>query len=257
MLRFLGRPLRDAVRPQRVLQGKSLIASIQQTAEPKIKLGRLLEISGVCGGIWVCASQIPPVTSVFLLALLATHLNVSEKIRKFLFFGVLARNVVAVDVLEEQPDRLQLDIFTDAGKRRLTLVLDSVVPENAERILFRDLVDLGTLRFPTSADAEDARILERLTTENLVIIEEESEISNPENHKAFRLSDVNKEKLKALQKRIPRWLKDKLTGEEILEKQANQQLFLGALTVGIASVLTVRTLSTAEPHSPAVVSHSE
>ena len=197
-----------------------------------------------------------------LLGLLGTHLTISEKIRKFVFFGVQDRNVLEIEVKEETAEKLDLELFTDVGKRRVVLILDEALPENSDCVLFKDMIGLGAVRFTTAAEAEDAansgaaagtsseglRILERLRTENFVILEETSEIVFPETGKNFRLKDITKEKVEAMEQRMPPWMRGRMSGDLLIEKQANQQLFLGALMVGVAAVVSAKAaMSRAAP----------
>ena len=251
---------------RRILIGKSLIPAIEE-AQRKIAIGRGLEIFGVCGGIWASAGVLSPATAALCLGLLGTHLSISEKIRKFLFFGVMARNVTALGLAQETNDKLDLEISTDAGTRKLALVLDSELPENSHRVFISQMINLGLLNFAntpatttttttTEAEAskgedearvdEGLRILSRLETENFAILSEESEIVFPETGKNFRLQDITQEKVKTMEQRMPVWLKNKMSGQDLIDSQANQQLFLGALTVGVAAVLTAKAVKPAE-----------
>jgi hypothetical protein len=232
----------------RILTGKSLKPLITQS-QAKISFGRGLEIFGVCGGIWTSAATLAPVSALMFLGLLGTHLTISEKIRKFVFFGVQARNVLEIEVKEETGEKLELEIFTDVGKRRLVLVLDEAIPENSDRVLFKEMISLGALRFNEEDGAAEAhRILERLKTENFVILEETSEIVFPETGKNFRLQDITREKVKTMEKRMPLWMRWRMTGDSLVEKQASQQLFVGALTVGMAAVVSAKSPAESSEH---------
>lgn len=222
----------------RIVTGQSLKTLITQS-QAKITVGRRLEVVGVCGGIWASAATLAPVSAVMLLGLLGTHLTISEKIRKFVFFGVQARNVVEIQVKEETEEKLHVEFFTDVGKRTVVLVHDEALPESRSRVLFKEMMALGAVRFSTPSE-EALGILQRLKTENFVIMEETSEIVFPETGKTFRLQDITKEKVQMMEQRMTPWMRSQMKGESLVEKQANQQLFLGGLTLGVAVVLSTR-----------------
>ncbi len=215
-----------------VIRGTSLVSKIA-ASQKRTQLGQMLEISGVCGGLWANAAIISPATSLVFLSLLGSHIAVSGKIRNFLFFGLSARNVVLLEATEDA-ERIELQITTDSGKRKLTLVPRDLLPEDSERVLFREMVELGVLRLPTPADSEATKLLQRLTTEDLVVIEEE--VESVSEFRNFRLLDINRDRLR---KKLPPWLRGKdISDAKIIEKQADQQVFVGAATIGLVAILT-------------------
>jgi hypothetical protein len=227
-------------------------------AQKKVLLGTSLEVGAVCGGLWFCAGVANPVTTLGFLALLGIHTSASSHLRILVFNGIQSSHVTSVALLSEVEslpeddskkeapvnsdesavDRMELEVTTDNGVcRKLELVPTQNLPESSKAVTFRELLEYDLLKIPDSV-----KELEILRKEDWSILTED--ILTQGEKTPQMLTNITKDRLEMVKSRMSKWqnLRKTLNGEKLIDAQANQQLFIGSLTLGISAVFTISAL---------------